>query len=189
MFGPLVWLTPIVQAGQLELTHKGRAVYDSALPLEPAMRLYDSCSRAEEGEHPALLNELPMVSCPWTRTLEGFYHPAPAAAAACTTAALCDKLLHGRHPAGFMLDRPLVLLYSCLLQHPFQVCRPELLCASPCLQQCMGLRLLACCMHSQLLPAHEPARLFIDVADRELVSVGESAESPGHSRPVSGHAI
>lgn len=23
--------------------------------------------------------------------------------------------------AGFMLDRPLVLLYSCLLQHPFQV--------------------------------------------------------------------
>lgn len=38
-----------LQAGQLELTHKGRAVYDSALPLEPAMRLYDSCSRAENG--------------------------------------------------------------------------------------------------------------------------------------------
>lgn len=38
-----------LQAGQLELTHKGRAVYDSALPLEPAMRLYDSCSRAEDG--------------------------------------------------------------------------------------------------------------------------------------------
>ncbi len=43
------------QAGQLELTHKGRAVYDSALPLEPAMRLYDSCSRAEDGACPRLL--------------------------------------------------------------------------------------------------------------------------------------
>lgn len=32
-----------------------------------------------------------------------------------------------------MLDRPLVLLYSCLLQHPFQVCRccaPALACSS-----------------------------------------------------------
>lgn len=38
-----------LQPGQLELTHKGRAVYDSALPLDPAMQLYDSCAKAEEG--------------------------------------------------------------------------------------------------------------------------------------------
>lgn len=37
------------QQGQLELTNKGRAAYDSALPLDAAMRLYDSCARAEDG--------------------------------------------------------------------------------------------------------------------------------------------
>lgn len=37
------------QDGHLELTHKGRAVYDSALPLEAAMQLYDSCRTADNG--------------------------------------------------------------------------------------------------------------------------------------------
>jgi hypothetical protein len=39
-----------VQVGQLELTHKGRAVYDSALPLDAAMQLFESCLHAEDGE-------------------------------------------------------------------------------------------------------------------------------------------
>ncbi|PSC69888.1 helicase and polymerase-containing TEBICHI [Micractinium conductrix] len=58
------------QPGILELTPKGRAVYDSALPLEAAMQLYDSCKHADD---------------------------------------------------GFVLDSPLVLLYHCLLSHPFQI--------------------------------------------------------------------
>lgn len=50
----------VLQEGQLELTHKGQAVYDSALPLDAAMQLYESCTAADNGETSSTASYVPV---------------------------------------------------------------------------------------------------------------------------------
>lgn len=93
------------------------------------MTLYDSCRKAEDGAAP----QPPPACC--CCVLHGFclLHahrcaPSPPAKTLCPlhSRATCrlapdSPLPFLPGPAGFMLDRPLVLLYHCLLAHPFQV--------------------------------------------------------------------
>ena len=45
------------------ITHKGRAVYDSSLPLELAMQLYDDLKKAEEGMVMAVVSTQQCTGC------------------------------------------------------------------------------------------------------------------------------
>lgn len=128
LFSPTHALTQraacLSQEGQhLELTHKGRAVYDSALPLDDAMQLYESCTAADNGEGGS--------GRAGNRILYGYLLACvdldPLSNCVLTSGQHASALVPGPAPPstqpcpGFMLDRPLVLVYHCLLGHPFQI--------------------------------------------------------------------
>lgn len=97
----LVRLVPGEAQATLELTHKGQAVYDSALPLNDAIRLYDSCRKADNGALPcAVIVAVVAASVQGPASLPA---RAPQAAFPCCRGAARPRWRHSPAPSAAVL--------------------------------------------------------------------------------------